>query len=751
MKRTLVSVFGAFLLIVSMTLSVSAASRLPFTDVKDNAWYYDHVKTAYNAELMVGKTDTKFDPYGVMTRAEFAVIIAKIAEADVAGCGTYISDFTDAKTTAWYADYMGWGVKEGLIKGVSDTKIAPNKTITRKEIASLMVRTLTYVNSPLLDGIGDVSALPTFSDVADGAWYTDDVKIIRHIELMVGGDGGLFDPDGSARRCDMASLLAAYVKKTDPDAVVDEGLAVIHLNTETGADVTSKEEYIYTEFSLVDEDGRNIVDDHVRIRGRGNQSWKVDKKSYRLKFDENVCLMREGDRGTKNKDWVLVANHSDKSLIRNYTAQKLAAALDGLEWAPYAELVEVYLNGQYQGVYMLTEQVEVGKQRVDIEDGESEDIGFLLELDGYAEGEYNKDFFAIEGRKYTVKSDFKSTDQVIAMKLHLEAVLNILREGDKEKVEKYIDLDSAIDMFIVYELMRNLDVGWSSFYMYFYEPYGKLYFGPTWDFDLSGGNSYNCYQQYGPYAGNANEWFGALLAHEWIRELVKERLLEVSDTLVDVIDRSCEYAYVNMETLDKNFVRWDIFDELINQEPTFVMMLKSCTAQVEYLETWLGQRHGWMMDFYTSEDFTKYYHEDFGVAFTVGRTETLTADTWVIPDWFTGDKMAQVMMDILYPTVETHDGRIILDFGKTSTLTCANFTRLILVDQLGAPQGKYMIVIDDAQLAAVKAGFQGLGYGQCYMGDITFKIKDLETGEESLPATHTFELNKRLSGDQYLG
>lgn len=91
-------------------------------------------------------------------------------------------------------------------------------------------------------------------------------------------------------------------------------LAVIRIETETGQDVVSKEEYILSTFSLETEDGRKISASDIKIRGRGNQSWTVPKKSYRLKFPEKIYLL-SGEEG-KNKDWVLIAIVDIKPFIR---------------------------------------------------------------------------------------------------------------------------------------------------------------------------------------------------------------------------------------------------------------------------------------------------------------------------------------------------------------------------------------------------------------------------------------------------
>ncbi|MBQ8524274.1 MAG: CotH kinase family protein [Clostridia bacterium] len=752
-KLSLILSLTAALICMMLLFSISAiaADELPFTDVKKTAWYYENVKAVYNSGIMEGKSDGIFAPNDSVTRAEFVTIMARLAKADTESCREHINNFTDAKKNAWYADAMGWGVKTGLVNGTAADKLSPNKPISRAEIATLISRLADHLGIILP---GDINAEKSFSDVKAGKYYTDAVDLMRKSCIINGDGNGRFRPSATAKRSEAAAMISRFTECRKVVESFPKKLPVITITTETGRDVESKEEYIRADFTLTGEDGRNITAPQMRIRGRGNQSWKVDKKSYRLKFNEDTCLMKDGE--TLNKDWTLIACHGDKSLIRNHMAQSLARALDGIAWAPYTELVEVYLNGEYRGVYTLCEQVEVADDRVEIEDGEKKGIGFLLELDGYAEGEYNHDFFAVEGVKYTVKSDFESDEQVIAMKLHLGCIMNIIKKGDFDKISEYVDLDSAVDMYLVYELMRNLDAGWSSFYMYFDEPHGKLFFGPPWDFDLSAGNSYNCDERTGLYVGHrqttsgeyvstTNPWFASLMVNEEFRTMVRDRWNEKKNELLDVVNTCCKEALVNAEQIERNFEAWDVLHVLINQEPANVLALKSYTDQVEYLGKWLLTRANWLDTYYNSDKFGAEY--DYGEKPAYGVTETISADTWTVADWYEGDVMAQVYMDILYSGVETKDGRILVHLGLSKTVTPENFARRLLEEQLGAEKGRFTFIFDETEFSEMKVTYGGEGFGNSVLKQMTVKIRDLTTGEESLPARYDFHMVKHGDSD----
>jgi len=744
------------ILILSLLLGVlfclgtvsSAESALPFTDVKENAWYYTYVKDVYDAKIMEGKSADRFAPNANVTRAEFVTVMARLSGDDFDGLGKNLDGFSDIKKTAWYADAMAWGVGKGLVKGTGAGRLEPNKAVSRAEIATFIVRLAEYTNTELPDSD---NAEESFTDVKSGKYYSEAVDIMRRCGIVNGDGNGRFRPDDTAKRSEIATVIVRFISCRDASVIP---LPVITIVTETGRDVESKEEYIRADFTLTDEDGRNVSESQMRIRGRGNQSWKVDKKSYRLKFNEDVCLMKTGE--TMNKDWTLIACHGDKSLIRNHVAQSLGRALDGIAWAPYTELVEVYLNGEYRGVYTLCEQVEVADDRIEIEDGEKSDIGFLIELDGYAEGEYNSDFFSVNGVKYTVKSDFESSDQVIAMKLHLGTIMSIIYEGDFDKISSCVDISSAVDMYILYELARNLDAGWSSFYMYFDEPHGMLRFSPPWDFDLSMGNSYNCREQAGLYVGHhqsangsyvktVNPWFAALMTNEEFRTLVQSRWNQKKDELIGVINSCCDDAIAKTKTIGKNFEKWDVLHELINQEPANVLALKDHASQVEYLRKWISDRASWLDGYYNSEGFIKNYDSGPVPSYTV--SEIIDADVWTIPEWYTGDVMAQIYMDLLSSGVEKKDGRIIVNLGCSKTVTPENFAKRLLEEQLGAEKGRFTFIFDEQEFKDLKAAYGPEGFGMSVLKQMTVIVKDLVTGEESLPARYEFHLVKHGNSD----
>ncbi len=748
MTKRIISALFAATLSLSLTFAVTADAS--FTDVDPGTWYAEYVDEAYGRGLMQGKGGGIFDPEGEITRSEFVAVLNRISGEEADG----EAPFYDVPGGAWYADACAWTAARGLVRGYPDGAFLPDGAILRCEAASMLARfigSLEYGLIPVSD------AANPFPDVPEDAWYADDVELIRSAGLTVGGEDGNFSPSSTATRAEAAALFLRLSDAGTEDPYADQ-IATVRIDTETGRDVESKEVYINTAFSLTSPDGRDISYDVVGIRGRGQASWGLEKKPYKLKFPEKVCLMDSSGSGTKAKDWTMIPCHSDRSLIRNYLGFRLAAALDGIEWTPYAELVHVYLNGEYRGVYMLSEHVEVAKGRVDIKDGNKDNIGFLIEYDSWATGEYNSDMFSVAGIKYSVQSDFGSTDQVIAMKCHLETIFNAVREGDFEKVSEYVDLASAVDIYLLNEVYRNNDVDWSSFFMYFKEPQGKLYFGPVWDLNLAFGNSSeqtstsglavgHVISTSGKYKGDRNVWLAAFLSNDWFREMARERWRQIKDTLTETLNTEMGVVRTKIGQLEKNFEVWDILHTQLGQEPTETLGFNSCLEHVEYVENWIRTRIAWLDGYYSSPAFAENYPADKTKIppDVTGVTEIVdTHDAWVVPDWFDGDKQVQLYVDNIEELCGITRGRITVTLGGYSTMTQKNVSSVVIA-QTELDPDRYELFFDEAEFESAREQYHGLGNGQSIIFEFRTGMRDTETGEESTMVKVKFTFTKDLS------
>ncbi|MCD8312379.1 MAG: CotH kinase family protein [Firmicutes bacterium] len=178
---------------------------------------------------------------------------------------------------------------------------------------------------------------------------------------------------------DSVSELKEYIS----DGALDTySLPIIYITTGGGSEITSTEEYISGSFSIFykgTETYSDIEEKSMNVRGRGHSSWKLDKKSYKIKFDKKTSLFGL----TAAKEWCLIANHSDCSLIRNTLAMEMATVLDSFIFVPTSHMVDVFLNGTYIGVYSICEQIEMKDGRIPGDRNSTEvDTDYLLELGG---------------------------------------------------------------------------------------------------------------------------------------------------------------------------------------------------------------------------------------------------------------------------------------------------------------------------------------------------------------------------------
>jgi len=272
------------------------------------------------------------------------------------------------------------------------------------------------------------------------------------------------------------------------------GLPVIRIETENRQDITSKEVYIDADVLVYDpNDEKNNLQTITEIRGRGNSTWGMPKKPYRLKFHKKTSLFGL----PAEKSWVLLANYQDPTLIMNTVAFELGQRF-GLPFTNHYNHVELYLNNSYQGSYMLTEQVQVKKSRVNV----SETEGFLVEMDQY----YDEDPKFRTNRlelPIMIKSPDLGDNPGLDLSFVKEAINDLeaaLFDESKgfpdNNYKELIDVDVMIHFMMINELMRNVEVKHpKSIYMY-KDKGGKIGFGPLWDFDWAFGYEDGHYQYF---------------------------------------------------------------------------------------------------------------------------------------------------------------------------------------------------------------------------------------------------------------
>jgi hypothetical protein len=379
-------------------------------------------------------------------------------------------------------------------------------------------------------------------------------------------------------------------------------LPTLYINTENAQPVVSKVDYLNATVTILSSDATEEVTNlAAEIKGRGNSTWGMNKKPYRLKLNKKANLF---GLPAKAKNWVLLANYADKTLMRNAVAFKIGE-ITGLEFTPSAKFVDLYLNGEFLGNYMLTDQIEVNDKRVNVEEQDSVDVrepevtgGYLLEVDGFAADEPNW-FTSSQGLKITIKypdSDEIAAEQETYIQNYINAFESKLFAANFKDPEagyrSMVDTASLVNWYIACELTGNSDSFWST-YLYKRRSNDKLYFGPLWDFDIAFnndnrlGNAINKLMR--EHAFNPRTWIQRFWEDEWFQKAVERKWKALVDggiynQLTAYID---ETATLLENSQVKNFQRWNILNTRVYRE---TYLFTTYAGGVNYLKTYLRDR-----------------------------------------------------------------------------------------------------------------------------------------------------------------
>ena len=293
------------------------------------------------------------------------------------------------------------------------------------------------------------------------------------------------------------------------------------------------------------------------IRGRGNSTWLMSKKPYKIKLDKKSSVLGMAE----NKHWALLANYFDYTLLRNRYTFYLAEQL-GMKYTPHSVAVDVVMDGEYYGSYQLSESIRIDENRIDIDnledDPQSEEPGvtggYLLQhMASWLSGEelprvgYGDTKLVIDTPEYKDNYDQEAKDaQIDYISRYLETIDNAVaatKKTDSETTEEsemavgnadedvaevpawrdVLDEDSLIKYTLIQDFTMNGDAYSGS--TYYYKPRNdKLYCGPVWDFDFVAWGAYQTNFEY-PFGKEAAETL-ATEAQEYAVGEASEEVLE---------------------------------------------------------------------------------------------------------------------------------------------------------------------------------------------------------------------------------
>ncbi len=498
------------------------------------------------------------------------------------------------------ASYNGADPDDYILGGDCDkvpqiSLIAAENTCTTKDIVWSAAGKAPFVLGAQMDCVLSPSVLKAASlTVATPADYT-----VTFVGPSVGENGTV----------NLLSSLGCYFTISDGktsslyymETIWMSVLPVVCIETDSGEAVTSRDEYVGATISIESDfsDGLpSLEPSAVQIRGRGNTTWEwSDKKPYKLKFDQNVSLLglRSG------KKWVLLANFSDKSLIRNYVALESAKVLDNMDCYATQYPVDVFVNGEYAGVYTLGEQVEAGGDRLFIrEDAGNVNTGFLLEL-GVSRESGQPVFSSSILKSIGVLQPENIDAQTLTYIQNYVSVADQAVEYLKD-YEVYIDVPSLIDWFILTELSYNADSCFRRSVFLCKNAGDKLRLAQVWDFDLAFGNNVADLEAYEEWACLATDngyvhynWMCRLMEDEAFVTQLRQRWNAVKEPLLEAAMAAIEEGYrLTAPSADDNFAKWNILYDQVGMEPYYIVQRTTHASQVEFLREFIQQRWNWM-------------------------------------------------------------------------------------------------------------------------------------------------------------
>ena len=431
-------------------------------------------------------------------------------------------------------------------------------------------------------GIFEGANDPSFKDAVPLAMIKGELQIVNYIEVNTSNTYRYvrYIPPNK-NNSDISPIKIYGSKKNENSDNLDNkrvfqatNLPLIYIYTDNKTNPTQ----IYHKLNcsvLVINKGKIEINETATIKLRGKSTAIIPtKKPYKLKFNKKQKIL--GFEG-KFKNWALMANAFDRSLLRNALAYKISELI-GFEYTPRCTPVDLILNGNYRGNYYICDIIEIGKNRVNLDKIEKTDIskpnitgGYLMEFDGgvfYEEYYGNKHYTTKKGMIFKIgnpKDDEINKEQEKYMLNHLNKVESEVFDSNLEN----LDLETFAKFFLVNEYCGDIDFLWSSCYFHKKRNDDKIYFGPVWDFDLALDNhealiptnekNFFCYQR-GGSAGTLNKFVATLVENKKVINYIQKTWKDLCDTVWNktvLLNFLEEREKKLKESSELNFLKWD--------------------------------------------------------------------------------------------------------------------------------------------------------------------------------------------------
>lgn len=356
------------------------------------------------------------------------------------------------------------------------------------------------------------------------------------------------------------------------------------------------------EGNTLDLDGKEYT--NVRVKGRGNSSWKMPRRSYQIKLHNRDSVLGMPSA----KKWLLIANYADASLMRNKLMYDLAAQI--MDFAPQSEFADLWIDGDYRGVYLVCQRIATGKTSLNLKSEQGIlaeiDTFYWHDVDSYFKSNYSPAVFTL---KDSPADDMEKEDSLARKSFsdfedYVRRFEDLLyaEEKDWEQISSMMDVESFLSFYLLEEFSENPDSCRTSLYLYQDGPDDVLHMGPVWDFDKALG-----YAQKGKYGGdperdyvsNIQEYMGTENDCTWYTELMK--IPEFQDAVQEYYQTIARDVFLSSGQLIEDYRHriaksaeytesiWPVAEiaENYGHDP---VQFSTWDESVDYLDSWIQKR-----------------------------------------------------------------------------------------------------------------------------------------------------------------
>lgn len=375
------------------------------------------------------------------------------------------------------------------------------------------------------------------------------------------------------------------------------GIPRIVIETNDLRQIRDTEKYISASLQIYDSTAASSPIYKISVRGRGSSSFaSMPKYSLKLKFDDKVPLLGMPE----DTEWALISNSADKTLLKNFVSLKLYSWLGG-KYTPRTQFVEIFLNRQYLGVYLLSENIKANRNRVDIPRNNS---SFLIEKTS-AEGIKSTDVIikTQKGHLFCVKSPKHPDEETLSRLLgHLndwETALDGKSIFREDSLRKWIDVEDYLRFYWIQEFSKNVDANFNRSIFITWQEGQAMRYGPVWDFDQAYGNGKD------EQVKEPKNWY--VRSSGWDEKLFKSPIVQKESQqywnshkhfFKALPDSISKYAAIIKPATKNEFKRWPVLENSDNW--TYKESYSNYNEAIDSLNSWIVLRYSWIESHYTN-------------------------------------------------------------------------------------------------------------------------------------------------------